>query len=366
MAELPTVPAAQNVAISPFQMPFQPMSSAEYLQLNQQLFKQQLSQQSQALTWLGQNTPRILEGQLYFSEEYAPQYMELFQGQLEEAAPEYLAAYRGLSENIQEGLEAGYDLGPSLTREIEQQIRAGQTARGNWLGTAPTAQEAFGTGQASIDLYNQRMAQAAGFAELRTPMEMWGGLAGIQPMSQLAPFLGYMGAQQGAASSQASNVFGTIANSRSNYNATAAGAYGSYVGGLVGAAQVNNQSAFDRYSAQFDQFLYKQSVQQGLFSQPSAAGGGGMGGFGTAAIGAVGAAAAGAAAAICWVARLVIPDRWREFRRFLFTKAPRDFRQKYVTYGRRYSEELGRSADTLSKQRDIERIRRAMLRCLQS
>jgi hypothetical protein len=152
---------------------------------------------------------------------------------------------------------------------------------------------------------------------------------------------------------------------------------------LIGAATINNQSAFDRYSAQFDQFLYGQSVQQGLFSQPSVAGGGGMGGMmgglmggigsgisagiGAAALGAgatgaigagVGAAASAAAAAICWVARKALPHRWQEWRRWLLTQAPEDFKHQYIYHGRQLAESMS--------EEDAVRIGKAMERCLQS
>ena len=60
-------------------------------------------------------------------------------------------------------LAAGYDLGAGLSREMEQSIRGAQTARGNIMGAAPTAQEAFGKGGASIDLYNSACPERAEF-----------------------------------------------------------------------------------------------------------------------------------------------------------------------------------------------------------
>ena len=403
MAEpkLPEVPAAQNVqvpaqpTIPTFSQPFQPMTSAEYLKLQQDMFYQQLGQMRPTMSAISELTteyaPGMAQTRLDIEKEFGPQMAELYNQMLQQANPEFMSTYGALGEKVQAGLEAGYELGPELGTEVQQAIRAAQTARGNWLGGAPTAQEAFGMGSAAISLYNQRLGTAQNFLNSKQPTDMWGALqatSSYMPMAATFP----QGSYPNAALS--TDVFGQLVGSRASYNATAANAYGTYVGaqsanygnyvqGLVGAAGVNNQSAFDRYSAQFDQFLYGQSVQQGLYSQPSA-GGGGMGGMmgglmggigsgisagiGAAALGAgatgaigagVGAAASAAAAAICWVARKVVPDRWREFRRFLFTKAPGWFRTKYVTQGRSYSEKL-------CEKRDIERIRRAIERCLQS
>ena len=361
---LPSVPAAQNVQISPFSMPFQPLGAGDFLNLNSQMFSQQMGnalKMMQAIPGaMQQYGIPLIQQSMDVEREFMPQQAELYGELLQQANPQFMPLYNELGGQLMGNLQLGMEMGPELTREVEQGIRAAQTARGNWLGGAPTAQEAFGRGSAALGLYNQRLGQAQNFLNSKQPTDMWSQLQ-LASQSDLYNPMALMAV--GTAAQQvnpqiAPNVFGTMQEGISSYNATSANAYGSYVSGLVGAANVNNQSAFDRYSAQFDQFLYGQSVQQGLYSAPQG-GGGGMGGFGTAAIGAVGAAAAGAAAAICWVARKVMPDRWREFRRWLFTKAPCDFRQKYVTYGRRF-------AESLSNECDIERIRKAMERCLQS
>jgi hypothetical protein len=67
----------------------------------------------------------------------------------------------------------------------------------------------------------------------------------------------------------------------------------------------------------------------------TAAIGGIVGGVGGGAIAGVGAAASAAAAAICAVARRVIPSRWKEFRKWLCTKASPEFRRWYIFNARR-------------------------------
>ena len=222
--------------------------------------------------------PGMAQTRLDIEKEFGPQMAELYNQMLQQANPEFMSTYGALGEKVRSGLEAGYELGPELGTEVQQAIRAAQTARGNWLGGAPTAQEAFGMGSAAISLYNQRLGTAQNFLNSKQPTDMWGALqatSSYMPMSATFP----QGSYPNAALS--TDVFGTLSQSRSAYNATAANAYGTYVGaqsanygtyvtGLDNAAGINNQSAFDRYSAQFDQFLYGQSVQQGLYSQPSA------------------------------------------------------------------------------------------------
>ena len=92
--------------------------------------------------------------------------------------PQFRQTYKGLGARVNQGLKAGYELGPDLGREVTQAVRGAQTARGNILGAAPTAQEAFGTGQAALNLYNQRLGQAQNYLQGRNPMDMMGQAMG--------------------------------------------------------------------------------------------------------------------------------------------------------------------------------------------
>jgi hypothetical protein len=285
-------------------------------------------------------------------------------------------------------LEAGYDLGSDLEREVQQGIRASQTARGNYMGPAATAAEAYGLGHAATDLYNTRIGQAQGFLAGPSPTDKWSGLmqqfgpAGtamgmVGQAAPLSPQLQTQMIQPAAAQSTAGMASQVAANFLQNPYESAAAlgmqGYGQYMGALgqygqtsiqgqseynkalIGAADVNNTGQYNMYDKQFEQFLFDQGVSQGLYSTPSTGGAGGMAVAGSA-IGAAGAAAAGAAAAICWLARAVIPERWREFREFLFTKAPAWFRKKYIYSARRL-------ANGLTEQ-DKKEIRETMEKCL--
>jgi hypothetical protein len=156
------------------------------------------------------------------------------------------------------------------------------------------------------------------------------------------------------------------------------GALGTYAGqsiqgqlgyntSLIQSASANNEGTFNMYDKQFEQFLFDQSVKQGLYSQPGAATGGSGSGLamagqiGGAVVGAAGsvasaAAATGALAAICWLARAALPDRWKEWRQFLFTKAPAWFRKKYIFGARRLANGLTKA--------DKAQIRETMKKCL--
>ena len=65
---------------------------------------------------------------------------------------------RSLNAQAQEGLDAGASLDPSLRREVQQSIRAGQAARGFGYGTNDLASEAVMTAQQSQALREKRQA----------------------------------------------------------------------------------------------------------------------------------------------------------------------------------------------------------------
>jgi hypothetical protein len=303
-------------------------------------------------------------------------------------------------------LALGYELGPALTAELEQSIRAGQTARGNWLGPAPTAQEAFGKGQASLDLYNQRFNQygqflgaesafnntfgglqlnaanlgvgaaqaAAGMGQNyingKSPIDMMAQMGAATGMADIFYPNNYYNMNMGAdmftnmqnlSANTSSNVFGTIQQGQSAYNTALGTTQSAYNTNLLDANNQNNNWMFQEYDRVADAWMYNEAVRNGLYSMPSMGGGSSMmGGIGSA-MGGIGAgmtglaasgligggatagavgiagAAAGAAAAICWLARKLIPDCWKSWRKYLFTKASDDERRDYLYNARRLS-----------------------------
>lgn len=356
---LPDVPTPAPVTIPaqptfpPFTPPMPAVTAEEYLQLQEQLFFQQLGQMRPTISAISELTseymPGMAQARLELEQEFGPQFTEMMMGKLNIAAPEFMPTYTSLGQKVQEGLNLGYELGPDLEREVEQGIRAAQTARGNWLGPAPTAQEAMGKGTSALNMYNMRLGQAQNFINSKQPTDLWGALGmtnAAQPLNAVFPSTGYPNA------ALAGQAFSTIGASGASYNAAAASGYGSmvgaqasvygsYVSGLVGAGQVNNQALFDTYNANFDQFLFNQAGAAGMFQQPAApAGGGGGAGIAGAAIGGVATAASAAISAICWLAREVIPDKWKEWRRWLFTEAPDELRRAYIFNARRWVKNL--------------------------
>ena len=293
---------------------------------------------------------------------------------LQQYDPRFRQTYKALGARVNQGLRAGYELGPDLGREVTQAVRGAQTARGNILGAAPTAQEAFGTGQAALNLYNQRLGQAQNFLQGRNPMDMMGQVMGqfVNPsQNYVNQGLGVQGmgiAQSGQSefNQSVTQGYSTFQNALQNYNQN-----------QVSATGVNNEGLFNTYDRQAESWMYDEAIRRGLYSSPSlgggAAGGGGgmMGGMGgtlmkgigggvttglglaaagatvgglgvggTAVAGGLAAAASAAGAAFCWLARRCLPERWEEFQRYLFTDAPERLRRLYLYNARRLAREI--------------------------
>ena len=286
--------------------------------------------------------------------------------------PQFKQTYGALGKRINQGLRAGYELGPDLGREVTQAVRGAQTARGNILGAAPTAQEAFGTGQASLNLYNQRLGQAQNFLQGRNPMDMMG-----QAMGQFVnPSQNYVNQGLGV------QAMGVAQQGQSAFNATVEQGYSTFQNALQNynqnqwqSTKVNNEGLFNTYDRQAESWMYDEAIRRGLYSSPSLGGGaggggmmGGMGGTlmkgigggvttglglaaagtsiaglgvgGTAVAGGLAAAASAAGAAVCWLARKCLPHRWEEFQRYLFTDAPEKLRRLYLYNARRLAREI--------------------------
>jgi hypothetical protein len=172
------------------------------------------------------------------------------------------------------------------------------------------------------------------------------------PTANWVSNMGMTGMQ--GASSLYSSFTGQSLDAQANYN-----------NAMIGATNANNSGMFQAYDKSFDQFLYNESVAHGIYDTPQApntsAGQTGaiIGGVaqGVGAVGSAAAASAAASAAFCWLARRCIPDRWLEWRRFLFTKAPAWFRRKYI-YG-------AKSLAYSISMEDEKEIASLMLSCLQ-
>lgn len=157
---------------------------------------------------------------------------------IEELGPRASAALRGvnpqqqelmdeLNQQVLEELRYGGDLDPELRRQIQQEVRSGQVARGVGLGRADIFEEAATLGRAGVAMRDRRRGQAAStialnqqtqgdpfLALLGRPSQtvgMAGGVAQGVPSGMFQPFTAY-----------GADLFNT------NYNAEAAAKIAKY------------------------------------------------------------------------------------------------------------------------------------------
>jgi hypothetical protein len=79
------------------------------------------------------------------------------------ADPESERMRNVLAQQIFGDLSAGAGMTPELTREVQQGVRQGQSARGMTRGTAPIAEEAFARGSRGLQLKQMRQQAAQDF-----------------------------------------------------------------------------------------------------------------------------------------------------------------------------------------------------------
>jgi len=105
---------------------------------------------------------------------------------IREASPQQAALLDELNEQVLGDLQYDTELDPELRREIQQGVRAGQTARGVGFGRSDIYEEAAALGSAGLNLRNQRRAQAM-------------GLVNLNKSAQADPFLALLGRPSQAA-----------------------------------------------------------------------------------------------------------------------------------------------------------------------
>lgn len=115
---------------------------------------------------------------------------------------------KALSAQLMEELQAGGKLSPDVAREVEQDIRKSQAARGNIMGNAPAFEEAMSVGSAAEKRKADRQARALAYLQSGTTADdvnfrkfqqsianLGDFTAGKTPSSQFGTI---SGAQQGA------------------------------------------------------------------------------------------------------------------------------------------------------------------------
>jgi len=146
------------------------------------------------LDFMAESARKIAQSQLDVQKEFGAEFVQQRLKELELSDPQGTKIRKMLGEEAQKDLEAGYGLGADLRREVTQAMRGAQAARGNIMGDANAAAEAFAVGDAAIRLRQQRLANAASFLSGITPVAQFGAISGAQ---QGAAGFNPMGIQQG-------------------------------------------------------------------------------------------------------------------------------------------------------------------------
>lgn len=83
------------------------------------------------------------------------------------ADPQQAQLMQSITDNAQQGMDAGTNLTPAQMRLVQQSVRQGQSARGQGFGNADTYGEAMGVSQYGQQLQQQRIANAGSAAQQR-------------------------------------------------------------------------------------------------------------------------------------------------------------------------------------------------------
>ena len=118
----------------------------------------------------------MLEVQQKYGKDFVKQRIE----ELKAADPTGYEVRQMLGEAAKEDLARGTELSPDMARQVTQQERAAQSARGNIYGSAPAAAEAMSLGDAGFRMRQQRLANAASFLSGSTPVAQFGQISGAQ------------------------------------------------------------------------------------------------------------------------------------------------------------------------------------------
>lgn len=213
----------------------------------------------------------------------------------EKANPEQAKLMASLSQQAQEGLDAGASLDPSLRREVQQSIRSGQASRGFGMGMGDLAAEATMTGLQANQLRQQRQ----GFA---------GNVVGLQKQVGMDPFMALLGRpSQMAGMAQGFGQQGMGVNQMASANAP--------------------QFGMNSYFQDLFNTNYNANVNARMADASNST--------------AMKGAMIGAAGSIfCWVAREVYGadnPRWLMFREWMFNDSPGWLFKLYAKFGERFA-----------------------------
>lgn len=184
------------------------------------------------------------EAQLALLKDLGPRAVTAIQG----LDPTETRIVQGLSDDAEAGLAAGSKLDPAMRREVEQDVRGAQAARGFGFGPTDVFEEAFGLGSAGEALKERRLARAGAVTGLRKNLYQDPVLAEFGAPSSFSTNASQqiLGNAQGTATTGANTLFNpqspyAMDIYNTNFNAAeaariaAANRSGALTGSLIGA-----------------------------------------------------------------------------------------------------------------------------------
>ena len=132
------------------------------------------------LEFAQESADKMAETMLNVQQKYGKEFIQQRMEELKAADPTGYEVRQMLGEAAKEDLALGSQLSPEMRRQVEQQERAAQAARGNIYGSAPAAAEAMAVGDAGFRMRQQRLANAASFLSGTTPVSQFGQISGAQ------------------------------------------------------------------------------------------------------------------------------------------------------------------------------------------
>lgn len=180
---------------------------------------------------------------------YRPKYAQMERGILTDAVrgltseasgvdPQQARLLGEMNSQALSELKMGAQLDPSLAREVQQSVRAGQSARGLGLGPADVYQEAMQIGSAGQAMRNQRRAYAGQVAGMN--------LENVRPYLALSAQLSKAGPQMiDMWNPYASDLYNTNYNAESARNIAAAANRAAITGATINAAGQIGASILD-------------------------------------------------------------------------------------------------------------------------
>lgn len=154
--------------------------------------KEELQQQ---IDQYQQSAPQIAQQQLDLNAKFDPQRIAQARADLEQSDPNAFALHEAYNKSTLDNLKLGDQLSADQLRNIQQNTRQAQTARGNVMGANPSMQEAFNAFGYGQQLQAGRQQQAATALGLGGSNQQFGSLQGAQqgatsynPMATNLPF----------------------------------------------------------------------------------------------------------------------------------------------------------------------------------